>query len=159
MSCREYEVLLSLRAAGALDASEAARVEGHLARCPECTRAADDAVHALSLAALPPVSAEERHALRELPVRTLAALRIAGDRRSLGKEIVAVLAVVAAAMIVVLAPAVVRKPAEAPPAPEVSWQQPDLDGIWDDTGVLDLAPSSEGGRDEPVAAALAALDL
>lgn len=158
MRCRDYEVLLSLRAADALDARETARVEGHLARCDACRAAADHAAAALSLARLPPVSETERRVFRELPVRTLAALRVAGDRRSLWKEVAVVTAVAAAALLVVLAPALLRR-AEAPPADEVTWQVPDLDGIWDDTEVLDLEASAPAGGDEADAAALAALDL
>ncbi len=159
MSCRDYEVLLSLRAAGALDRSETARVEGHLAGCPECRAAADDTVRALSLATLPPPSDAERRALRDLPVRTLAALRLARDRRSMGKQVAVVIVAAAAGMAVVLAPAVVRKAPEAPPAAVAAWQSPDLDALWDDTGVLELDASARTGGEEPDAAALAALDL
>ncbi len=161
MKCRDFEVLISLRAADALDARETARVEGHLALCEACRAAADHTAAALSLARLPPVSETERRVFRDLPVRTLAALRLAGDRRSLWKEVAVVSAVAAAALFVVTAPALLRKETEleAPPAEEVTWQVPDLDGIWDDTDVLDLEGSAPGGGDEADVAALAALEL
>lgn len=159
MSCRDFEVLISLRAADALDAKEAVRVEGHLARCEECRAAADHTAAALSLARLPPVSDAERRAYRDLPVRTLAALRIAGDRRSLWKEVAVVSAVAAAALFVVLAPALVRRAGEAPTAEEPSWQGPDLEAIWDDTEVLDLEGSAPVGGEEADVAALAAVEL
>lgn len=159
MSCRDFEVLISLRAVDALDAKEKARVEGHLAQCESCQAAADHTAAAISLARLPPLSDAERRTFRDLPVRTLAALRIAGDRRSLWKEVAIVTAVAAAALFVVLAPALIRR--QEPPlvVDELTWQVPDLDGIWEDTEVLDLDASAPAGGEDADAAALAALEL
>jgi len=158
MTCRDHDVLLSLRAAGALDAAESVRVEAHLAGCAACRAEADALAAALGLARLPPVSDAERRVLGELPERTLAALRRSSRRRSLGKRFAAVFAAAAAAAALVLAPAVLRKDPGAPAGEaEVAWEAPDLDGIWNDTAVIDLESSVAAGEDE-ADAVLAALD-
>ena len=141
-TCRDLEVLVSLHAAGALDASESARVEAHLAGCAACRAVAGDLADALSLAKLPPVSDAERRAFQDLGDRTLAALRRSMRVRSIGKRIAAGLAAAAAAAAVVLAPAVVQRDGAAPPPEEAAWQQPDLDAIWSDASVLDFESSS-----------------
>jgi anti-sigma factor RsiW len=162
--CRALEVLLSLRAAGALDPAETARVEAHLASCPACRAEAAAAAEALSLARLPPPSAAERGAVRDLPARTLAALRRADRRRGIARRALAALAgagVAAALAVAVIAPAVLRK-APVVPAPaaveEAAWEEPDLDALWDDARVVDLETSARTGGDG-AEAALAALDL
>ncbi len=158
-TCEDLALLLSLRAAGALDPAEAARVEAHLEGCPSCRAEAAEAAEALALAALPPPSEAERRAVRDLPARALEALHRSERRRGLGKRIAAGIAVAAAAVALVLAPAVLRK---APPAPSAetaaaAWEAPDLDTLWEDASVLDLEASATGG--DGADAAYAALDF
>lgn len=159
--CRDQEVLLSLHAAGALDDAEAAPLEAHLAGCAACRAGLAASAGLLDLARLPPPSEAERRALRDLPAATLAALHRTEGRRSLGKRVAAGLAVVAAAALVLAAPALLRPraPAVPPAAPgaPAAWQEPDLDALWDDTGVLDVETASLDGS-EGTNAALAALD-
>jgi anti-sigma factor RsiW len=147
-TCRDFDVLLSLRAAGALDAAEAARLEAHLAGCPACRAGADDLAAALDLAKLPPVSDAERRAFDALPARTLAALRREARVRSIAKRVAAGLVAAAAAAAVVLAPALLHRRA-APPGqgPAAGWEQPDLDTIWSDASVLDLDASTDTSAD------------
>ena len=165
MTCRDHEVLLSLRAAGALDAAERARVEAHLAGCTRCRAEADDLAATLELVRLPPVSEAERRAYGELPGRSLAAARRSMRIRSIGKRFALAAAAAAAAAAVALAPAVLRHRAGAPAGQAgqaeqtaAAWEQPDLDVIWNDTSVIDLGSSAAAG-DDATDVALAALDL
>jgi anti-sigma factor RsiW len=135
--CRENELLLSLRAAGALDADEAARLEGHLVLCPACRAEADAVQAALGLAKLPPVSESERRVFADVGDRTRASLRRSSRVRSIAKRAAAVLMTAAAAAAVVLAPAVLRHGPRAPAGAEEAWQ-PDLDTFWSDASVIDL---------------------
>jgi anti-sigma factor RsiW len=157
-TCEDLALLLSLRAAGALDPAEAARVEAHLEGCPSCRAEAAEAAEALALAALPPPSEAERRAVRDLPARALEALHRSERRRGLGKRIAAGIAVAAAAVALVLAPAVLRKAPTAPVAETAAaWEAPDLDTLWEDASVLDLEASATGG--DGADAAYAALDF
>lgn len=162
MTCRDHEILLSLRAAGALDAAESARVEAHLAGCAPCRAEADDLVATLELVRLPPVSEAERRAYGGLPGRTLAAARRSTRIRSIGKRFAVAAAAAAAAAAVALGPAVIRHRAGAPAGQAeqtaAAWEQPDLDVIWNDTSVIDLGSSAAAGDDD-TDVALAALDL
>jgi anti-sigma factor RsiW len=162
-TCEEFQVQVSLRAAGALDAAEAARLERHLEACPACRAEADATAEALSCAALPPVSEAERRAVRDLPARTLDALRRTDRRRAGGKRLLAGVAAAAAATLLVLAPAVLRKsPAVVAPAPTdaetAAWEGPDLDTLWTDAQVVDLDSSASTGGDA-ADAAYAAVDF
>ncbi|HEY6097876.1 MAG TPA: zf-HC2 domain-containing protein [Anaeromyxobacter sp.] len=168
MTCRDYDVLVSLHAAGALDAAETARVEAHLAGCAACRAEAGELAAALSLAALPPASEAERRALADLPGRTIATLRRSERRRSFAKRVAVGFAAAAAAAALVLAPAVVRKSAPAPAGEAaVAWRQPDLDALWNDASVLDLdsftladgSDAAQGADETDTDAALAALDI
>jgi anti-sigma factor RsiW len=158
-TCEDFEVLVSLRAAGALDPDDAARLEAHLEACPSCRADAAAAAEALALAALPPPSDAERRALRDLPARALDALHRSERRRGVGKRIFAGIAAAAAAVALVLAPAVLRK-APTPPAAEAAaaWEGPDLDALWDDAQILDLEASATSGG-ESADAAYAALEF
>ncbi len=42
MNCEEYEILLSARLDGALTPEETARLEAHLAQCPQCRQLAQE---------------------------------------------------------------------------------------------------------------------
>jgi predicted anti-sigma-YlaC factor YlaD len=140
--CRENELFLSLRAAGALEPDDAARLEAHLVVCPACRAEADALAAALGLAALPPPSESERRVFAGLSDGTRAALRRSSRVRSLAKRAAAVLLTAAAAAAVVLAPAVVRRGPGAPAVAQSAWQGPDLDTLWSDASVLDLDASS-----------------
>lgn len=172
--CREFELELSLRAAGALERDDAARLEGHLVVCPGCRAEAEAVAAALDLAKLPPVSDVERRAYQDLGGRTLAALRRTSRVRSIVKRASALTAAAAAAAALVLTPAVLRRDPGAPAAPQAStsWL-PDLDTLWNDASVVDLGSSalasgsyadsaadpSESYGDTETDAALAAIEL
>ncbi len=156
--CRDLEVLLSLRAAGALEPDEARRVEAHLSGCAACRAAAEESEEALRLAKLPPPSAAELGLLRDLPARTLDALRGAARRRGFAKRVAAGIALAAAAILLVLAPAVLRRPASPAPARTAErWQEPDVDELWADAALIEDDYSADAGGDE-TDAALAALE-
>jgi predicted anti-sigma-YlaC factor YlaD len=159
-TCEDFEVLVSLRAAGALDPADAARLDAHLEGCASCRAEAAAAAEALALAALPPLSEAERRALRDLPARTLDALHRSERRGRLGRRVLAGVAVAAAAAALVLAPAALRD-SPAVPATEVAaatWEEPDLDALWDDAELVDLEASAADGGDG-ADAAYAALDF
>ncbi len=177
--CRDLELLVSLRASGApdaLDAADAARLDAHLAACASCRAELEASATALSLASLPPPSDADRRAVRDLPARTLAALRGRDRRRGVVRRAlvgVAGVAVAAGLAVAVVAPALFRKPqgvpitfAESQQADQAqdgeSWQGPDLDTLWSDAQVVDLdgSSSSAGSSDGDTStdAALAALD-
>jgi anti-sigma factor RsiW len=157
-ACDELQVHISLRAAGALEPAEEATVASHLAGCPACRAEAERDAAILDLARLPPASDREVRLVAGVPARALPALHRVERRRGIAKRIVTVLAAVAAATAMVVAPVLLRKP-----APEVvadvaeTWQEPDLDGLWGDTEVLELEPAAASGADETDAAD-AALD-
>ncbi len=119
--CRDLELLVSLRASGApdaLDAAEAARLDAHLAACAACRTELDASAAALRLARLPPPTDAERRAVRDLPVRTLDALRRKDRRRGLARRALVVAAGVAVAAglaFAVVAPALFeRRPPSVP---------------------------------------------
>jgi hypothetical protein len=157
-ACDELQVLISLRAAGALEPAEEATVASHLAGCAPCRAEAERDAAILDLARLPPASDREVRLVAGVPARALPALHRVERRRGIAKRIVTVIAAVAAATAMVVAPVLLRKP-----APEVvadvaeTWQEPDLDGLWGDTEVLELEPAAASGADETDAAD-AALD-
>ncbi len=163
-ACRDFDLLLPLHAAGALDPAEAARVEAHLASCALCRAEAAADAEALALAKLPPISEAERRAVADVPRRALAELHRSDRRRAGWKRAATAVAVAAAALLAVLSPAVLQKRAPQVPVPAaaVAWQEPDLDTVWEDAGVLDLdsSASSSGDGTETVSdAALTAVDL
>jgi anti-sigma factor RsiW len=160
-ACREIEVLVSLRAAGALEPEEASRVEAHLAECAACRAEAEADAQALAFAKLPPPTDAELRAMRDLTGRTLEALRRTGRRRFVRTRLLAGLAVAAAAGIALLAPAALRRTPELPEAPEpqATWEEPDVDQLWEDAGVIeDETTSALPGGDE-ADAVIAALEM
>ncbi len=168
--CRDYELLVSLRASGApdaLDAADAARLDAHLETCAACRAELDASSAALSLARLPPPSEAERRAMRELPARTLAALHRNDRRRSVARRVLVALAgvgVAAGLASAVIAPALFKK---APPSVAVAfgegpkqdaWEVPDPDTLWSDAQVVDLDSSAQTDGDGN-AAAIAAVEF
>jgi anti-sigma factor RsiW len=167
-ACNDFDLLLSLRATGALEPAEAARVEAHLQGCAACRAEADADAAVLRLAALPPPSEAERRATAALARDTLAELHRREGWAASWKRAGAAFAAAAALLVAVLAPAMLGRQGLQPPpgavsatsgatASAASWQEPDLDTLWSDTGVLDLsgASSSSDASD----AAVASLDL
>lgn len=157
MTCNELDLLLSLRAAGALEPAEAATVDAHLAGCARCRAEADALARVLDLARLPPPSEAERRAAADLPARTVAALRRDRGRqvdlrRSRWFQVTAAVAVAAAVLLAFLAPALLgRSPSLPPgdagagvPVAAQSWEAPDLDTLWEETEVLDLDGAAFG---------------
>lgn len=168
--CRELELALSLRAAGALDAAEGARVDAHLAECPACRAEAARTAEVLDLARLPPPTPAEHRALSDLSVRVAAGLkpRVSTLREPAslraGRRLAAGILVAAGIAAIAIAPVVVRRqhpPAARPVAGETAsapatapageateqdaaWQEPDLDTLWQDTAVVAL-DTSDGG--------------
>ncbi len=163
--CPEYQPLLLDRAAGALSPESEARLAGHLETCLACRAESKALGEALSLAALPPVSEEERRALDGLAGETLRAFRRDRPHRALWRGLGAGIAIAgAAAAVVLLAPALrhgrtVRDPALAngaePSVPTepaagraVAWQEPDLDAVWEASGVIAGTGDDDSGSDE-----------
>lgn len=169
--CRELEVALSLRAAGALDAAEGARLDAHLAECPACRAEAARTAELLDLARLPPPTLAEHRALGDLPVRVAASMRPevatlsapSGLRNA--RRLAAGLLVAAGIAAIAIAPVMVRRqrppaaangevsetvsaPAAAPGGEgaqgESAWQEPDLDTLWQDAAVVTLDASESG---------------
>jgi hypothetical protein len=155
-TCRDVEVLLSLRAAGGLEPSEAARVDDHLAVCGACRAVADEYSALLDLARLPPPRPAEQRMLAALPQRVRADVNRAAARRLVARPL-AILAGAAAAAALLVGPLPWTDPQPHPSSGSVVWQEPDIDGLWEETDVLEL----EGAATESAStsdAALAAVD-
>jgi anti-sigma factor RsiW len=158
-TCKDLEVLVSLRAAGALEPAEEARVEAHLAHCRSCRAEAAAAAEVLGLARLAPPSDAVRRAVAEVPARAVAEVRRdTSRRRTFARRGVAIAAAVAAALMVSAPALLQRDRPPLPPAAEAAWQEPDLDGIWEDTEVLELTPAAYDAAGDDTDAALAALE-
>jgi len=155
-ACAEHEVALSLHAAGALEADEAARLEAHIQGCASCRAVLAASARALGLARLPPVTEPERRAIGDIAGRTLRELR-SRERRFLVSWRIAAVGAVAAVLVASLAsPVWLRKSQERIAAEQARqwaevqarqaaqesarWTEPDLDELWDATSVLDLEP-------------------
>ncbi len=172
-ACRQLQVSISLRVAGALDAAEGARLDAHLAVCPACRAEVARTAELLELVRLPPPSQAEHHALADLPVRIVAELRSPRPARAPaslrnGRRIALGALVAAGIGALALAPGLIRR--ERPPAaasaevtevaasegvapegavtaqasPERAWEEPDLDALWQDASIVTL-DGSEGG--------------
>jgi RNA polymerase sigma-70 factor (ECF subfamily) len=126
-SCERYAVLLSLRAAGALDRGGAARVEGHLGECAACRAEAEAIEDVLSCGAVPAVPAAERRGVEGAGARALRALARADRRRGVARRLL--LATAALVAWVVLGIGVLRglpaggwaADAASAAAPELRW--------------------------------------
>ena len=164
-TCRDLDLLLPLRAAGALDDAEAARVEEHLGGGAFSLAQYDAAAAILALAKLPPPGEAERHVGATLARETLAELHRREGRTSSWKRAAAAFAAVAAVLLAVLAPAILgRRAVHPPPATSgatateaIAWQEPDLDTLWSDAGIVDDDASSSAS--DAASAAVASLDF
>ncbi|QSQ18738.1 zf-HC2 domain-containing protein [Pyxidicoccus parkwayensis] len=101
-ACPEYEVLLDVHATGGLEAEEAARVQAHVKSCDGCRAALASTVQLLGLAELPPLSAEEKAEVQELPRRTLSAWRRDAQHHGLRRRTLGSLAAAAAVVALML---------------------------------------------------------
>jgi predicted anti-sigma-YlaC factor YlaD len=158
-ACPEFEVLLDLHAVGALETEESARVRQHVKECEGCREAVASTVGVVMLAEMPPLTAEEKAVVQELPRRTLAAWlreeRHRGLRRRTLGSLVAAAAVIA---LMVLVPGVVRNSGGgagtvAPPAATAAEAEVDAETMaaieaWAGLEPLDEVPAAlEEGDD------------
>ena len=164
-ACPDYEVLLDLHATGALETEEAARVQKHVKACDGCREALASTVRVLGLAELPPLSAEEKAVVEELPRSTLAAWRRearqrAPSLRTLGSLMAAAAAVAAVLLVPGVLPDFGGDAGTGAPAAEAS-TGPDVDAetmaafeAWagldplDEDAVLDDALEEGDGLDD-----------
>jgi hypothetical protein len=171
-ACRELEVMVSLRAAGATDGEDARILDAHLATCERCRRDVASTSVALRLAKIPPPTQTERRAVVDLADRTLAAYERRNERRGIGRRVAVTAAVLAAFVIALVVPFTLTNPE---PSPEVAaadvvlpaargaflpvglepgarvvlpeeWQVPDLEDVWADAGVVSAALAVELGE-------------
>lgn len=151
--CRQVEVLVSLRAAGAgaeLSAAEAVRLDAHLTLCADCRGALEQGRELLDLVRLPEPDPAENLVLKDLPSRALSELRRRDRRRGLARRVVAAaggIAVAAGLAIALLSPAFkgnVREVPDsaAPSATQVAWQEPDMDALWNASAIVDYGSGS-----------------
>ncbi len=150
-ACRDLEVLLSARAAGALEPGESDRLEAHLAGCQACSAEAGGLAEAVGLARLsPPVEAELR-ALEGLQARVLASWSRTERRRAVRRRVVVGVAAAAAAVAMILAPGALRRaPQPSERAAVAAWQEPDLDDLWTASSAVDSAAEDDGSLTESV---------
>jgi anti-sigma factor RsiW len=117
-ACPEYEELLTLHAAQALEPEEAARVRAHLESCAGCRREAESTARVLADVALPPPSPALRERMDALPQRVTDAWRRDQVRKALRARNLGALLAAAAVLLLVLGPTLRRSGAtQAVPAP------------------------------------------
>jgi anti-sigma factor RsiW len=114
-ACHEYEELLTLHAAGALEPDDEARVRAHLESCAACRSEAESTASVLSGLALPPPSAAMRERMDALPQRTLGAWRREQVRRAFQARTAGALLAAAAVVLLLVRPSPPR--VETPRAP------------------------------------------
>jgi anti-sigma factor RsiW len=164
-ACAEYEPLLIERLAGELAPADAARLEAHLAggaagtACAACRAEAAAFGEALELVRLPPVTEPERRALVGLGGVLEREARAAARRRAWPARVAAVVAVAAASIAFLVAPAFTRRgpTVEAPPI-TVAWQAPDPDALLE-TAAAALGATEAGDAATATATAAAEEDL
>ncbi len=113
-ACQDYEELLPLHATGALEPPEEARVRAHLESCAACRSEAQSTASLLQQLAQPGFSPAEQEKLEALPQRVTAAWRRQSMRKALRTRTVAALMATAAALMLMLAPSLLRH--DEPPA-------------------------------------------
>jgi predicted anti-sigma-YlaC factor YlaD len=116
-ACPEYDELLTLHAAGALEAEAEARVRTHLEACAGCRAEASTTLDVLSQLAPPAPTAREVALVEALPRTTLTAWRREQVRKAARMQWAGALLAAAAVVLLVLVPSV-RGPGRAvTPAP------------------------------------------
>jgi len=161
--CREYQLLLLDRAAGVLPPEAAARLAEHLETCLACRAESKALGEALSLAALAPVSEEERQSLDGIAGETLRAWRKGQPRRALWRGVGAGIAIAAAAAAAVVVMPVLRHGRNPSARPELvsvrpepvegrapAWQEPDLDAVWEASGAVVNGTSDDDSDETPI---------
>jgi anti-sigma factor RsiW len=163
-ACRDHELLVSLAAAGALAPDEATQLEAHLAGCPACRAELEASAKALGLARMPPASRAEQRLMAELPERMIEEVRRGDRRRGLGRRFAIGAAVAAVFAVALLVPARfgLHDGVDPRPPQEIAtnagqtelasaatagstWQEPDLDTVWQETDLVDFAADSDTG--------------
>lgn len=151
-ACDELQVLITLRADGALDPVEAAAVEAHLRACPACREEAARDAELLGLARLPPPTAREAALVAEVPGRVVAEVRRGRGRHRAVARAVGVVAAIAAAALLVAVPGLLRRGAGPGAGGEevaALWQEPDLEAIWNETDILEIDPAAQDPEQVP----------
>jgi len=166
-ACPEYEPLLIERAAGDLSPEAAARLEAHLsgpAACAACLAEAAAFAEALDLCRLPPPSEAERRALANLAEPLEKQARAAARRRTWPARVAAGVAVAAAVVAFLVAPAFSRRGPSLdglPAAATAPWEAPDPDALLEEAVVAlpDATAVADAERDTILEAAAGWSDL
>lgn len=129
-ACPDYDEMLTLHAAGALEADEEARVLAHLEVCAGCRAEAASNLELLGRLAPPVPSVREEALVEALPRRTLSAWRREQVRKAARMQWVGALLAAAAVVMLVLVPSVrgagpVRAGVPAPMATPATTELPD----------------------------------
>lgn len=103
-ACPEYDEMLTLHAAGALETEDAARVRAHLETCAGCRAEAESSAELLGRLAPPVPTAREESLVDALPSRTLSAWRREQVRKAARMQWVGALMAAAAVVMLVLVP-------------------------------------------------------
>ncbi|HLL01437.1 MAG TPA: zf-HC2 domain-containing protein [Myxococcaceae bacterium] len=107
-ACQDYEELLTLHAAGALESAEEALVRAHLESCAACRSEAQATASLLGQVALPALSSAEKQKLEALPQRVTGAWRKEQVRKALRTRAVGALMATAAVLLLMVAPSILR---------------------------------------------------
>jgi anti-sigma factor RsiW len=107
-ACQDYEELLTLHAAGALEPTEEAQVRAHLESCAACRSEAQATASLLGQVALPALSSAEKQKLEALPQRVTGAWRKEQVRKALRTRAVGALMATAAVLLLMVAPSILR---------------------------------------------------
>ena len=128
--CRDFEVLLAVRAAGPIEPAESDRLEAHLSACGLCRSEAEGYREVLEFARLDPSIEAEQRALRGIQGAIATSWKNSRRRRSLRRRIAVGLATAAVVTAALLAPWALRREPVQPPQTDVVWQEPDLSELW-----------------------------
>ena len=107
-ACQDYEELLTLHAAAALEPAEEALVRAHLESCAACRSEAQATASLLGQVALPALSSAEKEKLEALPQRVTGAWRREQVRKALRTRTVGALMATAAVLLLMVAPSILR---------------------------------------------------